>query len=144
MKKFFLLCTALTSLFLFSASNVSAHCEVPCGIYDDPARLSLIQEHIVTIEKAMDKINGLKGGDNINQQVRWVTTKEKHASDLQYIVAQYFMTQRIKPGVEKYNEKLGALHEMLVYSMKCKQSTDLANVEKLKMAAKKFHDLYEH
>lgn len=144
MKKMSLIFVAVASLFLFSASNVAAHCEIPCGIYDDPVRLSLINEHIVTIEKSMNKINALKGGEDLNQQVRWINNKENHANELQEIVTQYFMTQRIKLDAEKYNEKLGALHKLLIYSMKAKQSTDLANVEKLKAAAKEFHDLYSH
>lgn len=106
--------------------------------------MTLIQEHIVTIEKSMNKINELKDGSNPNQLVRWINNKDDHANQLQEIVTQYFMTQRIKLGVDHYNEKLGALHELLVYSMKCKQTTDLANVEELKKSAAKFHDLYDH
>ena len=35
--------------------DVLAHCEIPCGIYDDQTRVQLIHEHIGTIEKAMTK-----------------------------------------------------------------------------------------
>jgi nickel superoxide dismutase len=30
--------------------------------------------------------------------VRWVTTKETHAQEIQDIVSAYFLTQRIKPA----------------------------------------------
>ncbi len=144
MKKSFLLATFL---FLFStalSTSAFAHCEIPCGIYDDATRLSLIQEHIVTIEKSMNKIKELENGSNQNQLIRWVANKEDHANQLQEIVTQYFMTQRIKFDAKDYDKKLASLHQMLVYAMKCKQTVDLANVESLKKAAKEFHDLYSH
>ncbi|MGI9538447.1 MAG: superoxide dismutase [Ni] [Desulfocapsaceae bacterium] len=134
----------LSSALLFVAANAFAHCEIPCGIYDDEVRMSLIQEHAGTIEKSMTKIVELEKGGNANQLVRWVTNKEEHANELQHIVTQYFMTQRIKFDTPDYDKKLAALHEMLVYAMKCKQTTDVKNVEMLRQAAERFHKLYFH
>jgi nickel superoxide dismutase len=126
----------------FFISNAFAHCEIPCGIYDDQARMNMIFEHALTIEKSMQEITALEDGKNANQLVRWVTNKEKHADLLQNIVSQYFMTQRIKLDAADYDKKIAALHKMLIYSMKCKQTTDPANVEKLRAAAKEFQTLY--
>jgi nickel superoxide dismutase len=132
------------SALLFSAGSVLAHCEIPCGIYDDEMRMSLIMEHAGTIEKSMTQINELEKGGNANQLVRWVTNKETHANEVQHIVTQYFLTQRIKFDTPDYEKKLAALHEMLVYAMKCKQTTDVTNVEMLRQSAEKFHKLYFH
>jgi nickel superoxide dismutase len=132
------------SALLFSTGSVLAHCEIPCGIYDDEMRLSLIMEHAGTIEKSMIQINELEKGGNANQLVRWVTNKETHANEVQHIVTQYFLTQRIKFDTPDYEKKLAALHEMLVYAMKCKQTTDVTNVEMLRQSAEKFHKLYFH
>jgi hypothetical protein len=55
---------------------------------------------------------------------------------------QYFMTQRIRPDAEKYIDKLSVLHKMLQAAMKCKQSTDLANVQTLRSLLKAFEILY--
>lgn len=134
---------SLSALF-FSAGSALAHCEIPCGIYDDEMRMSLIMEHAGTIEKSMTQINELEKGGNANQLVRWVTNKEAHANEVQHIVSQYFLTQRIKFDAPDYDKKLAALHEMLVYAMKCKQTTDVTNVEKLRQAAERFHQLYFH
>ena len=142
MKKFALSLAALIfSLGLF-ISSAQAHCEIPCGIYDDELRINLIFEHAGTIEKSMKKIAELEGGKNANQLVRWVTNKEKHAVLLQDIVTQYFMTQRIKLDAADYDKKITSLHKLLIYSMKCKQTTDLGNVEKLREAAEEFKMLY--
>ena len=121
-----------------------AHCEIPCGIYDDQARMTLIEEHITTIEKSIKKMMEIqeKQPINYNQLVRWVSNKDHHASALQDIVTQYFMTQRITFDAKKYQEKLVLLHHMLVYGMKCKQTTDLANISALRKLVKEFQLLY--
>jgi nickel superoxide dismutase len=144
MKKLILsLMVGLLSLS-FSISTVSAHCEIPCGIYDDQLRTKLIAEHATTIEKSMKQIMELSKAEptNTNQLVRWVSNKEKHATEIQQIVSQYFMTQRIKPNQKKYSEKLILLHKMLVAAMKCKQTTDFSHVEALKAHLKEFELLY--
>ncbi len=121
-----------------------AHCEIPCGIYDDEMRIKIINEHIVTVEKSMKQIIELekKEHHNSNQLVRWIMNKEHHADKIQEIVSQYFMTQRIKLEMENYEKQLSLLHQMLIYSMKCKQTTDLANVTKLKSIVNDFDALY--
>ncbi|SDO87478.1 superoxide dismutase [Ni] [Desulforhopalus singaporensis] len=140
-KNIAMLTTLLLSAILFSGF-AQAHCQIPCGIYDDETRMTLIYEHIATIEKSMNMITQLENEKNANQLVRWVMNKDKHAEFIQEIVTEYFMAQRIKFDAQNYDQKLKALHEMLFYSMKCKQTTDLGNVEKLKKSAQRFHDLY--
>ena len=120
--------TTIAVLFIAATSTVNAHCQVPCGIYDDQMRIHMMEEHVTTIEKAMKQI---AANENQNQTVRWVTNKEKHADELTDIVTYYFMAQRIKPDMEQYEDHLKTLHQILIYSMKSKQTTDLANVEKL-------------
>jgi nickel superoxide dismutase len=68
--------------------------------------------------------------------------KEHHANELQHIVTQYFMTQRIKSDTKNYAEKLTVLHKMLVQAMKCKQTTDLSHVSALRALVKEFQGLY--
>jgi nickel superoxide dismutase len=133
------------------ASMVYSHCQIPCGIYNDPARFDMIAEHITTIEKSMKQITSLSKQNNpdMNQIVRWVQNKEKHADEMSHIVTYYFMAQRIKPAsntnnkaYQEYIRKLTLLHEMLVYSMKTRQTTDLSNVEKLKTLLAEFRTVY--
>jgi len=149
MKKTFII--GLTVLAGLLASLAYSHCQVPCGIYDDQARFDMIAEHIATIEKSMNEIRKLSEQDkpNMNQIVRWVQNKEEHADELGHIITYYFMTQRVNPTQktegEKYDEyvkKLTLLHEILVSSMKAKQTTELANVEKLKALSEEFHSVY--
>ena len=132
------------AVLMFVATNAWAHCEIPCGIYDDHMRIHMIEEHITTIEKSMQQIVELGGQTpvNYNQVVRWVTNKEHHAEELQHIVTQYFMTQRIKPDQKDYEKKLTVLHKMLLAAMTCKQTTDLTHVADLRSLTKEFEGLY--
>lgn len=149
-KKQLVLLTACIAILLGICPEVFSHCEIPCGIYDDAMRLDMITEHIKTIQKAMIEIQELEKHEpkNNNQLVRWIVNKDHHADALSEIVTKYFMTQRIRPVDEsnkehvKYIEQLTALHQMLIYSMKCKQTTDLENVEKLKSLLAQFRKLY--
>ncbi len=148
------LVVSVVAVILMATSTVWSHCEIPCGIYDDQTRITLMKEDITTIEKSMDEIIKLsaEGDKNYNQLVRWVTNKEAHADKLMEIVTQYFMTQRIKPAssddtaaYQKYQERISLLHQMLVSAMKCKQTVDKANTTKLRELVDKFSASYfEH
>ena len=136
-------------LFVVAMTPVTAlaHCQIPCGIYGDEARMVMIAEHLETIAKSIKEINKLSAADkpSMNQAVRWVQNKDKHADDIAHIVTYYFMAQRIKPkdlSDADYIKRLTLLHKLLVGSMKVKQSTDMANVEKCRGLLKAFHDAY--
>ena len=118
--------------FLTIQSIALAHCQVPCGIYDDALRIVQIKEDFKTIRKAMDKISRLsEKSDPLsnNQLNRWIITKEQHATNIQKIVSEYFLTQRIKMDKsQKYIDQTTTLHQVLVAAMKCKQTVDKDNV----------------
>ena len=120
---------------LLTIQNIAvAHCQVPCGIYDDALRIVQIKEDFKTIRKAMDQINQLSIKTNplsSNQLNRWVMTKEQHATNIQKTVSEYFLTQRIKiDKSQKYIDKTTTLHQVLVAAMKCKQTVDESYVNK--------------
>jgi len=136
----------LLVLALGFRSTASAHCEVPCGIYDDQARFEAMLEDQTTIRKAMDSINALAGKNDalsLNQLARWVATKETHATKTQGVIAQYFMTQRIKPNDPKYVEKLTRAHAVMIAAMKTKQTVDATDADALRAAILAFYEAYE-
>ena len=122
--------------FLLLQGSLLAHCQVPCGIYNDAARIIQIQEDFSTIQKAMTKIKELsqqQDATSMNQLTRWIITKEDHASKIQKVVSEYFLTQRIKVKTEDsefdtYVKQATTLHQILVSAMKCKQTIDEQNV----------------
>lgn len=143
MRHFRTILATITLIATLSAASL-AHCEIPCGIYDDAARFNAMREHITTIERSMNQVNALSESpsEHMNQLVRWVNNKEKHADDFTHIVTWYFQAQRIKPDCTDYHRKLELLHRMQVQAMKCKQTTDLQHVEKLRELVTEFEAVY--
>ena len=140
MKKF-LSVLLMTTVFAFMAG---AHCQIPCGIYDDAARITMMEEHVTTIEKSMKQIVKLNATatKDINQIVRWVNNKEEHATKIDQIVTYYFLAQRIKPETQNYEKKLKILHGILRATMKSKQTTNLEQIETLRKLIHEFEHLY--
>jgi len=143
---------AVACMAILAATSVARpHCQIPCGIYDDETRFTLLAEHISTIEKSTKEIIRLSAAPekDYNQIVRWVNNKDAHADEFSDIITYYFMAQRVKP-VEKdstvvyqlYLHQIGLLHEMLVYAMKTKQTTEEANIEKLLSLLADFRTAY--
>jgi hypothetical protein len=61
------------------------HCQVPCGIFDDPVRVELMKEDAATVRKAMVQINELSGEGTalaLNQATRWIIVKEDSAKNI--------------------------------------------------------------
>lgn len=137
-------------LLTIISSSLLAHCQVPCGIYGDKMRFDMLKERITTIEKSMNQINELSkdAGKNMNQLVRWVNNKDQHADEFTEIVTYYFLAQRIKikeksdADFADYQNKVTTLHQMMVYSMKCKQTTNVENVKKLSSLVDEFEGVY--
>ena len=119
-------------------ATVSAHCQVPCGIFDNDNVIQSMHTDWVTIEKASKEIAELSKDPaaNAHQLTRWIMNKESHCQDIQEKVLNYFLAQRTKlpeddTAKEAYLKNVALCHEVIVMAMKCKQSTDPANVEKL-------------
>ena len=141
----------LVGVLSLSSLQSSAHCEIPCGIYGDSLRVALLYEHFTTIEKSMNMINEISKQEtpDYNQLVRWVNNKEEHALKVQDIVSQYFLHQRVKPtspdneeAYRKYLKELELLHNVLVFAMKSKQTTDVAHVETMREKLHAFEHVY--
>jgi nickel superoxide dismutase len=125
---FTVLCMVLMS------SQLQAHCQVPCGIYDDSARVKAMLEDSKTISKAIMKIAELSAQDDaqsVNQSVRWVINKEKHAQNIIDTISDYFLTQRVKSTQEDYAERLIKHHTVIVNAMRSKQNVDVNDAEAL-------------
>lgn len=134
------------TLMLSNAQTLLAHCEVPCGIYADQRRFEQMLEDQTTVAKAITQINDLAGkqdAQSVNQLVRWINTKEAHATSIQQTIAQYFMTQRLKADAKGYDKKLKSAHAVMVAAMKCKQNTTADTAKTLEQAIKKFYEAYE-
>ena len=123
------------------------HCQVPCGIYTDQLRFESMLEDTRTIAKSIGAINDFAGGgisgNSVNQAMRWVSTKEDHATHIQEVMASYFFAQRIKADHKDYTGQLASAHRVIVAAMKAKQAADPATADALKNAIYDFYRAYE-
>jgi len=117
------------------------HCQVPCGIFDDPALVGELKQHAATIRKAMVESKDLHaagGLQELNQLIRWINTKEDHCAKIIKAVSEYCLCQRVKKEVfasdADYIEALKAHHAVMQFAMKAKQSVDPAACDALDRA----------
>ncbi len=134
----------LGSSFL-TLESAQAHCQIPCGIYDDHARVESMLEDAATVAKAAMLINELAGKtdpQSQNQLVRWVMNKEKHAQNVISTISDYFLTQRVKADQKDYTERLVKHHAVIVAAMKAKQNADGKYADALKSSIEDLSPYY--
>jgi nickel superoxide dismutase len=139
---------AAVAILSFSP-QAGAHCQIPCGIYDDNNVIEAMHTDWMTIEKATKQIPLLMEDPtkNANQIGRWITNKEQHCQNIQDTVARYFLAQRVKvPAADgdkaAYLKKLALCHQVIVAAMKCKQAVDPKAVEALHGLMHDFEDTF--
>ncbi len=125
---FTFLCAFAVTGFLLVPQASYAHCQIPCGIYDDYTRVKTLLEDAATVEKSareIDELAGKKDAQSLNQLVRWINNKELHAQKVITTISDYFLTQRIKPDMKDYEDRLKKHHAVIVAAMKAKQNADV-------------------
>jgi len=130
---------------IITMNIASAHCQVPCGIYDDNARVKAMLEDAATVAKAtaeLEKLAGKADAQSLNQITRWVGNKESHAQNVISTIADYFLTQRVKADQEDYVERLKRHHAVIVAAMKAKQSASSDAAKALTKAISELEGYY--
>ncbi|PHS25550.1 MAG: superoxide dismutase [Methylophaga sp.] len=125
---------AIVGLSVLFSAQAYAHCQIPCGIFNDHARIQTMLEDVTTIEKSTNLIVSLAGKSDAqsqNQLVRWVMNKEEHAQNIIEVSADYFLAQRLKPSQEGYTDLLVKHHAVIIAAMKAKQNTDKEHISAL-------------
>jgi hypothetical protein len=128
------------------------HCQVPCGIFDDPAMVAELKEAAATIRKAVAQASELHASAvssdllAMNQMVRWINVKEEHADRIIHKVGSYCLCQRVKKEVFKtpgeYAEALQSHHAVMQAAMKTKQAVDPAACDALDAALAEMAKMY--
>jgi ubiquitin len=130
------------------------HCQVPCGIFDDPKLVADVKEAAATIRKAMVQIGELSAtmnAQNFNQMTRWVNTKEDHCGKIITMMSEYCLCQRVKPvgapkspftKEEDYIAALTAHHAVMLKAVACKQNVDVSHADALDTALAEMSKMY--
>lgn len=107
--------------------DLSAHCQMPCGIYHDNMVYDQIDQYAETMYKAVSEIkeNKFQTPAERNQLVRWVFQKDIQSDEIASLICTYFLQQKIKPGEEDTVKKTLAAEKMLFLIVQIKQNVDL-------------------
>ena len=113
---------------LFSVRTASAHCDIPCGIYD-PISAKIAAQ---TVQKMVLRIEALQDTGDVsyaNTLGRYVTVKEEHAElckhELRILWADYGW-----PGTDA-NEIAAKFNAALKLAGQCKQTVSMDNAQAL-------------
>merc|ERR1712217_209972 len=119
------------------------------GIFHDDGRIASILEDAMTIRKAVAQAQGLHAAgklQDIHQMVRWINTKEEHATKVMTVIAEYFLAQKVKKELlseHDYHAVLALHHAVMVAAMKTKQSSEIAPVDNLDRAIEALKPVYD-
>lgn len=130
----------------FLNGNLSAHCQMPCGIYHDQMVYDKIDEFYETMFKAISSLNDntLSSNFDKNQFIRWVITKEQSCDEIALLITKYFLQQKIKPDDNDSDttDLLKSMHKLLFMLVQIKQNADLKFVKEFGQEWDHFKDLF--
>lgn len=112
--------------FLLGLGQLSGHCQMPCGIYDDQMVYDQINQYYLTMFKGVKalKNNKFQTDEEKNHFVRWVMTKDRLSDEVAMVITTYFLQQKILP-IEDNTELLKSLHRLLFLLVAIKQNVDI-------------------
>ncbi|CAB9517696.1 ubiquitin [Seminavis robusta] len=152
-----LVAVAAASLLLTISNNdnkTRMHCQVPCGIFDDPGMVSEVKQAATTVRKAMVQSNTLYQNENkgslamidLNQVVRWIATKEEHCNKIIHLMGDYCLCQRVKrasfASEADYFQALEIHHKVMQAAMRAKQTMDVKACDELDHALEHLSKMY--
>ncbi|MDP9101650.1 MAG: superoxide dismutase, Ni [Actinomycetota bacterium] len=115
--------------FLVPSVTASAHCDVPCGIYDPTAA----QVAAKTVKAMYDKYAAVTGDDDkaLNSRTRMILVKEEHAQKVKDELL-ILWTDYFKPNHEEAHPGLGLkIKTACNTASKAKQEFDPAHADTL-------------
>ncbi len=127
----------------FGFERASAHCDVPCGIYD-PITAQIAALTVVRMIDLMTDLEakGLSGKDYQNSMSRYITVKEEHAEkakhEIRVIWGDYIKAQH----VEQHPDLPVLAHKIMQLGSKARQTTDREAAVDFVEAINKFAEIF--
>ena len=106
----------------FNFDQASAHCDIPCGIYDP----IVAQISALTVVRMMDLMAGLEseGTAYQNSMSRYISVKEEHAENAKREI-RIIWGDFIKDNhINVHPELPGLVHKIMQLGSKCRQTAD--------------------
>ncbi len=127
---------------MFPATEVSAHCDGPCGVYD-PAQARVHAEAVLSMTKkilALDPADGSHATANTLSRYIAIKEEEAHSTKTHLLV---LWTDFFKP---QHLEQFPDLHDTFWQAAKlcsaCKTGVSLENAEALMATVEKIHNMF--
>lgn len=129
---------------VFHFEKASAHCDIPCGIYD-PHLAELAALTVVRMDDLIDEMARTHKETDLeyrNNLPRYVAVKEEHAEickrEVRVIWGDYF-----KPDmIAKYPEVSDLVYQIMVAGSKARQTADRQNGMDLLNKVNRFAEIY--
>lgn len=122
---------------------VSAHCDLPCGIYETDTMKHAADTCLRMIEK-MEAIGEIDNPEKHNNFIRAVTIKEKHAQlckeQLYTLWSDYFKPEHL----EKFPDLHDKFWQTAKQCSKVKQTVSREECEKLIAAVAELNEMFAH
>lgn len=129
---------------IFHFERASAHCDIPCGIYD-PHHAQLAALTVIRMVDLMNELAAAEKKDTTeyhNSMNRYVAVKEEHAElckrEVRVIWGDYIKQEHI----DKYPELGGLVHKIMQLGSKSRQTAGRENALELLKAVNRFAEIF--
>jgi len=129
---------------LVSFEKASAHCDIPCGIYD-PHQAQIAA---LTVIRMIDLMNELKSSHDPasleygNSMARYIAVKEEHAELVKREVRVIFGDYIKQEQLDKFPELPGLAHKIYQLGSKARQGTSREVAMELLAAVNRFAEIF--
>ena len=124
--------------------DASAHCDIPCGIYDPHQA----QVAALTVIRMLDLMNDLVKGEQKdalafhNSMTRYILIKEEHAELCKREVRVIFGDFIKKEHLDKYPELAALFHKIMQLGSKVRQTASRESAMELLGAVNRFAEIF--
>jgi len=106
---------------MFKIEEVSAHCDIPCGVYDPGEAQYAVLSVIRFIDLISEMPEAVTSKDDLAKFTRLVQQKEEHAVIAKNAVTVIWGDYFKAPQIEKYPGVHELVHGIMMDGSKCKQ-----------------------
>lgn len=124
--------------------KASAHCDIPCGIYD-PHQAQVAALTVIRMVDLIADANKAEPADKVeyqNSMGRYIAVKEEHAELAKREVRVIFGDFIKKEHVEKYPELPELVHKIMQHGSKARQTASRENAVALLKAVNRFAQIF--
>jgi nickel superoxide dismutase len=129
---------------VFGFERASAHCDIPCGIYD-PHQAQVAALTVIRMDDLMADLAKAEKKDQAeyhNSMSRYILVKEEHAElckrEVRVIWGDYMKQEHL----DKFPELHGLVHKIMQLGSKCRQTASRDTAMELLGAVNRFAEIY--